>query len=107
VSRAWVDLVLRGAGHQTSLFSIRPPEVQHRASLEGSSTERGVMRSCTGDAARLQFSSEAVLAFIRIGPCDRSALEAELDTSSPIRIHVADWIRLSGNGYESRSCRQI
>jgi hypothetical protein len=30
--------VIRDAGHQTSLFSIRPPEVLQRASLEASPT---------------------------------------------------------------------
>jgi hypothetical protein len=94
-------LVLCDAGHQTSLFSIRPPEVQHRASLEDSSTKRGTMppqRRLMQRGYRCQRGRGR--AFIRIGLCDHSALESELGTLRPIPDHVADRIRLSRNAYK-------
>ena len=63
MSRVWVDLVFRGAGQQTSLFSIRPPEVLQRSSLEDSSTNCAAMppsRPALADAEQLSSASEAV-----------------------------------------------
>src|SRR5215475_10136816 len=60
VSRAWVDLVLRGAGHQTSLFSIRPPGFSRvpRSRIR----RRSEARCCRAqaDRARIPSASEAV-----------------------------------------------
>src|SRR5205823_5049401 len=71
VSRASVDLVIRDAGHQTSLFSIRPPEVLQRSSLEGASTKPRSMPS-RADSRRLVSATQVVVAV----PPDRLAIAA-------------------------------
>jgi hypothetical protein len=85
VSRVGVDLADRGAGHQASLFSIRPPEVQRQHSLEDSSTRHSSTPRCIGAArVRLRFASEAAVfrSFrIDVGACAIAfAFEVELNS---------------------------
>ena len=97
VSSVWVDLVIRSAGHQTSLFSIRPPEGLHRASLEGASTKpRAAARGSWPPAKSCpRFHSDRLVRSQRCGSRSRP--------SRAIQIHVFDPIRLSMIHYDSRS----
>jgi hypothetical protein len=107
VSRVWVDLVVRSAGHQTSLFSIRQPEVLRRSSLEDSVQNQARSRRAPAAArlsvrqrgrARGAFGSACAIA---------GALAVELGTSRPIEIHVFDPVRLSMIRYEIRCAESI
>ncbi len=63
-----VDLVSRGAGHQTSLFSIRPPEVLRESSLEDSWMRHSSASPCIGgERARTCLPGHAAAPTIRIG----------------------------------------
>jgi len=91
VSRVWVNPVLRDAGHQTSLFSIRPPEVLRRASLEDSSPKPGSISSRAGGSAPSVHLQDRSRGSVR----SASAIATRESRARPIEIHVFDPVRLS------------
>jgi hypothetical protein len=103
VSRVRVDLGIRGAGHQTSLFSIRPPEVLQRALARGFADEaQAGAIAPPAAAARLVSASEVALAApFESASAIACTLAVERGTSSSIWIHVFEPIRLSMIRYEN------